>query len=274
MCLIVFAWQVIPEIPLVLAGNRDEFFERPTTPAAWWEDHPQVYAGRDLEGGGTWLGVTRSGRFAALTNIRAPSEKRNGLRSRGLLVSDFLTSGATPEEFIADLTTDTESEQYNGFNLIVGTPQAMVWFNNRDKEDPRNGKPMTPGIYGLSNGALDTPWPKVVRTKAQFASLLCLGAPRDAYFEMLSDTTRAPDCRLPKTGIDIEWERLLSAVCINSPTYGTRSSSVVQVYANQEPVLLEHQIHSDKREPGEECKERRGTCKGNRSCTEEGKPQN
>ena len=242
MCLIVFAWQVVPGIPLVLAGNRDEFFQRPTAPANWWEDHPQVFAGRDLEGGGTWLGVTREGRFAALTNIRAPAERREDVRSRGMLVADYLTGTASPEENIAKLSAETDN--YNGFNLIVGTPDNLIWYNNRDKEDDRNGQLLAPGIYGLSNGSLDTSWPKVVRTKAQFASLLCQGAPRDAYFEMLSDTTRASDCRLPKTGIDIEWERALSAVCIDLPTYGTRSSSVVQVFPNREPVLLEHLIHA------------------------------
>lgn len=240
MCLIVFAWQVVPGIPFVLAGNRDEFFERPTAPAAWWSDHPQVYAGRDLQGGGTWLGVTREGRFAALTNIRAPSERRNDVRSRGMLVADYLTGTTPPEEYIAAVSAD--AGQYNGFNLIVGTPGSLVWYNSRDREDDRNGQLLAPGIYGLSNGSLDSPWPKVVRTKAQFASLLCQGAPCDAYFEMLTDTTRASDCRLPKTGVDLEWERVLSSVCIDSPTYGTRSSSVVQIYPNREPLLLEHQI--------------------------------
>jgi uncharacterized protein with NRDE domain len=241
MCLIVFAWQVVPGVPFVLAGNRDEFFQRPTAAAAWWQDHPQVYAGRDLEGGGTWLGITRDGRFAALTNIRAPSEHRTDVRSRGMLVADYLTGNATPDAYIAEVAA--EAERYNGFNLIVGTPESMIWYNNRAPEDNRNGKPLAPGIYGLSNGSLDTSWPKVVRTKAQFASLLCQGAPCEAYFEMLSDTTRASDCRLPKTGVDLDLERLLSAVCIDSPTYGTRSSSVVQIYRDREPVLLEHVIH-------------------------------
>lgn len=242
MCLIVFAWQVVPGIPMVLAANRDEFFDRPSTPAGWWEDHPQVYAGRDLQGGGTWLGITRGGRFAALTNIRAPADYREGMRSRGMLVADYLSGDDTPEAYIAAIAA--EAHNYNGFNLIVGTPDKLIWFNNRYQDDDRNGKVLLPGIYGLSNDKLDSPWPKVVRTKAQFASLLCQGAPQDAYFEMLTDTTRASDCRLPKTGVDIEWERILSAVCIESPTYGTRVSSVVQVYPNRDPVLLEHVVHA------------------------------
>jgi len=238
MCLIVFAWQVAPNAPLVLAANRDEFYERPTAPAQWWEDHPEVFAGRDLRSGGTWLGVTKDGRFAALTNVRAPSENRDDRRSRGLLVSDYLTKHIDPEDYIANISR--QAENYNGFNLIVGTPDKLIWYNNRDHEDSRNGQALAPGLYGLSNDKLDTPWPKVVRTKAQFASLLCQCAPRDAYFEMLMDTSRPSDCRLPKTGVDLTWERILSAVFIESPVYGTRSSSVLQVFPNQAPVLLEH----------------------------------
>jgi len=242
MCLIVFAWHVVPGLPLVLAANRDEFYARPTAAAAWWPDHPQVYAGRDLQGNGTWLGITQDGRFAALTNIRNPAERRDDVRSRGMLVADYLCGQMTPEEYIEAI--GATGEQYNGYNLIVGTPGTLIWYNNRSEDDERNGKPLSPGIYGLSNDRLDSPWPKVVRTKAQFASLLCQGAPRDAYFEMLKDTTRCSDCRLPKTGVDIEWERILSAVCIESPSYGTRSSTVVQMYRDHAPVLEEHQISS------------------------------
>ena len=201
MCLIVFAWQVIPGMPLVAAANRDEFYERPAAPAAWWEDHPHVYAGRDLQGGGTWLGITRDGRFAALTNIRAPSERRLDAPSRGRLVANYLTGQATAEEYVAELAA--QDDVFNGFNLLVGDNEKVIWFSNRGQADVRNGQRLQPGIYGLSNGLLDAPWPKVVRAKAQFSSLLCQGAPEDAYFEMLTDTTRASDCRLPKTGVDL-----------------------------------------------------------------------
>lgn len=240
MCLIVFAWQVIPGMPLVAAGNRDEFYDRPTAPAGWWEDHPQVFAGRDMREGGTWLGITREGRFAAVTNIRAPSEKRNDSPSRGALVAGFLTGREEPDEYIARIADD--AHRFNGFNLVVGTRDKLIWYSNAAQDDERNGKLLAPGIYGVSNATLDTPWPKVVRTKAQFASLLCQGAPHEAYFEMLSDGTRAPDCRLPKTGVSVEWERLLSAVCIDSPDYGTRTSSVVQLYATDNAVLHERAI--------------------------------
>lgn len=240
MCLIVFAWQVIPGMPLVAAANRDEFYERPAAPAAWWEDHPHVYAGRDLQGGGTWLGITRDGRFAALTNIRGPSERRLDAPSRGRLVANYLTGHATAEAYVAELAA--QDDVFNGFNLLVGDNEKVIWFSNRGQDDVRNGQRLQPGIYGLSNGLLDAPWPKVVRAKAQFASLLCQGAPEDAYFEMLTDTTRASDCRLPKTGVDLELERMLSPVCIESPTYGTRVSTVVRLYKSDGAVLQERPI--------------------------------
>lgn len=240
MCLIVFAWQVIPGMPLIAAGNRDEFYDRPAAPAAWWNDHPQVYAGRDLRGGGTWMGVTRSGRFAAITNIRAPSEKRDDAPSRGALVADYLSGTASAEEYIAQISAT--AHRFNGFNLLIGDTSQLIWFSNGAADDTRNGRPLAPGIYGLSNGVLDTPWPKVVRTKAQFASLLCQGAPEEAYFEMLTCTARAPDCRLPQTGIGMEWERVLSAVCIQSPNYGTRVSTVVQLSSHNTALLHERLI--------------------------------
>lgn len=241
MCLIVFAWQVIPGMPLLAAGNRDEFYDRPTQPANWWNDYPHIYAGRDLRGGGTWLGITRDGRFAAITNFRAPSQMRADAPSRGKLVANYLAGQASPEEYIEQIAKD--AHHFNGFNLLVGTREKLIWFSNAGADDERNGKPLAPGIYGLSNGLLDSPWPKVVRTKAQLASLLCQGAPEDAYFEMLTDTTRASDCRLPRTGVPIEWERVLSAACIESPEYGTRASTVVRLGAgdNATPGAILHE---------------------------------
>ena len=237
MCLIVFAWQVMPNMPLLAAGNRDEFYDRPASPADWWHDHPQIYAGRDLQGGGTWMGITRDGRFAAITNIRAPSEIRPDAPTRGNLVLNYLAGTATPPGYIEEISP--HAADYNGFNLLVGNQDELIWYSNRGEKDERNGKPMKPGMYGLSNSLLDCTWPKVVSTKAEFASLLCQGAPEDAFFEMLSDTTCASDCRLPKTGVSLERERLLSAVCITSPDYGTRVSTLVKLQTNQAPILLE-----------------------------------
>ncbi len=241
MCLIVFAWQVVPGVPLIAAANRDEFYDRPAAPASAWPEHPQVYAGRDLKFGGSWMGITRDGpddgRFAALTNIRGPQERRADAPSRGALVADYLAGDMRPADYIARIADS--SDAYNGFNLVLGDRDSLYWFSNRGGDDARNGKLLEPGIYGISNSLLDAPWPKVVRTKAQFASLLCQGAPEDAYFEMLADTTRAPDLRLPDTGIALDLERKLSAVCIEMPEYGTRTSTVVKLYRDAPPELHE-----------------------------------
>jgi uncharacterized protein with NRDE domain len=241
MCLIVFAWHVMPGAPLIAAANRDEFYARPTAAAASWEDQPHIYAGRDLQAGGTWMGISQndpdSNRFAAITNIRAPSERLPNAPSRGLLVANFLAGSMTPQEYVAHIAA--QPDHFNGFNLLLGDGQTLVWYSNRGQADTRNGQPLSAGIYGLSNGLLDTPWPKVVKTKAQFGSLLCQSAPDDAYFEMLLDTARARDVRLPDTGIDLEWERVLSSVCIESPTYGTRSSTLLRLPAHGPAVLTE-----------------------------------
>lgn len=244
MCLIVFAWQVIPGAPLIAAANRDEFYQRPSAPACAWPEHPQVYAGRDLEAGGSWMGITRGAadgsRFAAITNVRSPQDRRTDAPSRGALVADYLSGNMTPQEYVAQITP--ASAAYNGFNLVLGDRDTLIWFSNRGQDDPRNGLALAPGVYGLSNALLDAPWPKVVATKAQFASLLCQGAPDAAYFEMLADTTRAPDFRLPDTGVPLDLERVLSAVCIESPAYGTRTSTVVRLYADRPADLHEVQI--------------------------------
>jgi uncharacterized protein with NRDE domain len=241
MCLIVFAWRVIPGLPLVACANRDEFYDRPATPAGPWPDAPHIIAGRDLRGGGSWMGVTKTGpngpKFAALTNIRAPDERRTDAPTRGALVADFLKGDLDAPAYLDRIAPD--AQEYNGFNLILGDAAGIYWFSNRADADPRNGRTLEPGIYGVSNGLLDAPWPKVVRTKATFASLLLQGAPEEAYFEMLADTTRAPDMRLPDTGVPLDLERELSAVCIEIPGYGTRTSTVVKVYADAEPELHE-----------------------------------
>jgi uncharacterized protein with NRDE domain len=237
MCLIVFAWQLVRGTPLVAVGNRDEFYDRPAEPANWWTEYPDILAGRDLRSGGTWLGVTKSGRFAAVTNVRNPALMKPGGPTRGALVSEFLSESTTARAYVEQL--QETAQEFSGFNLLVCDGDELIWYSNAAADDARNGQPLTPGFYGLSNAFLDTPWPKVVRTKAQFASLLCQDAPDEAYFDMLSDTTRASDCRLPRTGVGIEMERMLSAVCIESPDYGTRVSTVVRMQNGEAPVLRE-----------------------------------
>lgn len=245
MCLIVLAWHVVPGVPVIACANRDEFYDRPAAPAGPWPQAPHVIAGRDLQGGGSWMGVSVTGpsgpRFAALTNIRAPGERRDDAPSRGSLVADYLRGSLDAAAYVAELAA--RPDLYNGYNLVLGDRENLYWYSNRGAQDPRNGQPLERGrIYGISNGLLDTPWPKVLRTKAQFASLLCQGAPEDAYFEMLADTTRAPDVRLPETGMPIEVERMLSPVCIESPGYGTRTSTVVKLYRDAAPELHERVV--------------------------------
>lgn len=238
MCLIVFAWKLIPGSPLVLAANRDEFYARPTQRAGWWQDYPHVYAGRDLQAGGTWLGINRQGRFAGLTNIRDGNGKSGSAPTRGALVAEYLQGELDAETYLQKLSRD--AKHYQGFNLILGDASNIYWFSNQGGVTLQS---LEPGIYGISNGSLDTPWPKVVRAKAQFASLLCQAAPDDAYFEMLADNTRPPDHRLPQTGVSLEWERLLSSICIDSQDYGTRVSSLVRIHDHNEAALIERLIH-------------------------------
>jgi len=161
--------------------------------------------------------------------------------SSDLLVADYLAGCMTPAEYVDAIRAGAGA--YNGFNLVLGDRDTLIWFSNRGEDDPRNGKPLEPGVYGLSNALLDAPWPKVVKTKAQFASLLCLGAPDEAFFEMLADTAPAPDQRLPETGVPLDLERMLSAVRIESPSYGTRTSTVVKLYADAHATLHEMLIH-------------------------------
>lgn len=226
MCLIFVAYRMLPESPLLLIANRDEFHRRPTAAASFWPQAPQVLAGRDLEGGGSWLGLTRNGRLAAVTNYRNLAEVSGvgaDKRSRGLLVSDFLTGSAAPAEYLAELAQ--HPEHYRGFNLLVGDAGGLYYYSNRGAAPPR---PLSPGLYGLSNHLLETPWPKVAEGKRALARLLAQGiADEAALFALLADRTTAPDSLLPETGLSRDRERLLSSRFIQSADYGTRASTLV-----------------------------------------------
>jgi uncharacterized protein with NRDE domain len=221
MCLILLAWQSHPDYPLVVAANRDEFFSRRTAEADFWDDAPNVLAGRDLEAGGTWLGVARSGRFAALTNYRDPSRNKTGAPSRGELVSRFLKGGTTPRTYLAEL--ESVANRYNGFNLVFGDLDGLWCFSNCGEGE----QALAPGVYGLSNHLLDTPWPKVARGKSALGAALQALPDEAPLFALLRDDRIAPDEALPRTGVSLEWERLLSAAFISSPGYGTRSATVL-----------------------------------------------
>lgn len=223
MCLILFAVDAHPAYHLVVAANRDEWFDRPTAPAAFWDDAPAVLAGRDLEANGTWMGVTRGGRFAALTNFRDPAANRPGARSRGALVRDFLAgAGAAPDYLRA---VAAEAERYNPFSLLVGDARGLFYFSNRAGAIV----PVAPGVHGLSNHLLDVPWPKVRLGKSRLAERLRGEVDPDALLAALDDPVPAPDDALPRTGVALDWERDLSPVRIRTRDYGTRASTVLLV---------------------------------------------
>ena len=223
MCLIALAWRAHPAHRLIVAANRDEYFGRPSAPADFWDDRRGVLAGRDLEAGGTWLGITLEGRFAALTNYRNPADRRTGVPSRGALVSDFLTGNARPAEYVRKV--QGAALEYNGFSLLVGDPDSLWFLSNRGSPPQR----VAPGVHGLSNHLLDTPWPKVEKAKARLAGQLDDSFDAAAAFELLSDTRRAPSAELPATGVSLELEEKLSAIRIlASGGYGTRCSTVVR----------------------------------------------
>jgi len=222
MCLIVFAWKTHRQHALVLAANRDEFYERPTQTARFWNDAPRLLAGRDLQAGGTWLGVTRQGRFAAITNFREPHAPPRGAASRGALVSDYLLGDQEPEHWVHDL--GSHAEDFAGFNLLVGTPEKLLYFSNR------NGRPVVleSGVYALSNHLLDTPWPKAVKAKEGLSERIAQNRlDISALSEVMMDQTLPCDSKLPDTGIGLPLERRLGPVFIESPGYGTRCLTVL-----------------------------------------------
>lgn len=220
MCLILFAWKQHPDFPLIVAANRDEFYDRPSEPAHWWADQPEIFAGRDLRAGGTWMGVSKSGRFAALTNYRDPSRHRDGADSRGEIVAEALLTNE-PESFLR--TLQARSERFNPFNLLLADTDTLWCLESVSGRL----QPVEAGVHGLSNAQLDTPWPKVVRGKRALAQSLGGLPDTDGLFALLSDKTIAADSDLPQTGVPLEWERMLSASLIQAPGYGTRSQTVV-----------------------------------------------
>ncbi len=234
MCLILISYRKNPDYRLILAANRDEFYDRPTEPAAFWEDSPQILGGKDLKAGGTWLGINKSGRFAAITNYRDPGSNMPDAPSRGALVRGFLESTEAPLEYFENLKV--EAGKYNGFNLIAGDLERLCYFSNR------YGNPieLPPGIYGLSNHLLDTPWPKVELGKHLLRSVVNKGSfSPEEIFHLLANRERPNDESLPETGVGLEWERILSSVFITSLVYGTRSSTTVMMDNSGEVTFIE-----------------------------------
>lgn len=226
MCLILLSYQQHPNYRIVLAANRDEFYNRPTERLHEWPDQPGILAGRDLEHQGTWMGITRTGRLAAITNYRNPAAIKPSSPSRGQLVAGYLESTLPPGEYLKGVATD--GYRYNGFNLMMGNQQHLFYYSNQ------SGKPeeLSPGLYGLSNHLMNTPWPKVAQGRKAMARALTTDdhiLDPEIFIELLEDQTHPPESRLPDTGVGLEMEKMLSPMFITSPFYGTRSSSVLLI---------------------------------------------
>jgi uncharacterized protein with NRDE domain len=241
MCLLIFAHQVAREYPLLVAANRDEFHARPTSASDFWAAHPELLAGKDLQQGGTWMGVTRSGRFAAVTNYRDPSRSAAAPRSRGELPLAYLTGSKDPETYLN--TVAPLAQDYGGFNLLVGDRHYLWYFTNSDGSDPQC---LPPGVYGLSNARLDTPWPKVELGKARMLALLQAGTiSHSALATVVTDRRLADQRTLGGYGLDGSMETTLSAQFIVTETYGTRSSTTVWTDAHNQAHWREQNYNKE-----------------------------
>ena len=248
MCLLVLAWRVHPHYRLVVAANRDEFHERPAAALARWPEPPGILAGRDLRAGGAWLALDRARRFGVVTNFRDLQPPRAGAPSRGGLIPEFLAGAWTPEQYFGALAK--RAQDYSGFNLLLADRDSLWYGSNRARPFAR---PLAPGVYGLSNELLDTPWPKLERVRAGFRAWLDAQHPAPAdLFALIDDRTRvSDDALLPRTGVELEWERVLSAPFVQHPDYGTRASTVLMVEPDERVYFEERRFDAQGRRAGE-----------------------
>jgi uncharacterized protein with NRDE domain len=234
MCLIVFANNFHPDYKLIFAANRDEFYNRPTEAAHFWNDHPDLLAGKDLQAGGTWMGITKSGRFAAITNYRDMKNIKVNVPTRGNLTLDFLISDISPGKYFKQI--NSELKNYNGFNLILGDVNNLFYISNIKSEIIK----IEPGIHGLSNAFLDTKWPKVEMSKQRLKDAINnKQISENQLMKILDDINFADDDKLPDTGLEKELERVLSSVFIKTGKYGTRCSTVLLVDKNNNVKFIE-----------------------------------
>lgn len=252
MCLILIGWQSHPDFPLVIAANRDEFYARRTRPAAWWGQAVSLLGGQDEEAGGTWLGINRRGRVAMLTNVRAPDERNPHAPSRGLLVLSALQSAGPLMHWARE--SERTAQSFNGFNMLVGEPlpapargidAQLLYTSNRRPDASEGARALAPGIYGLSNGLLDTPWPKVTRAVGAFACQLAHSVNTDALLRLMANREIARDPELPNTGVPLDWERALSAIQIRAKGYGTRATTIVTVRRDGSVMFLERSFSTE-----------------------------
>lgn len=222
MCIVVLHWQPDSDVSLQVWANRDEFRARPALPTAFWPAAPTVLAGQDVQAGGTWMGVTRQRRFAAITNYRSPLQA-GGQRSRGALVADFLRGDETAETYVHRVAA--MGDAYTGFSLLVSDGQRLCYVSNRDEQPYRR---LAPGWHGVSNGLLDSPWPKLARLRS-LAAAQVTETDADRQLAILADTMPADEAQLPDTGVGLAMERLLSPICIPGEHYGTRNSTWLRI---------------------------------------------
>lgn len=240
MCLLLISYNTNPEYPFVIAANRDEFYHRPTEKAHFWKDHPDLLAGKDVEAGGTWLGITKFGRFAAITNYRDMHTIKENAPTRGLLTLNFLTSEVSAFQYGNSLKEN--ADLYNGYNLLFSDLENLFYFSNQTKELQK----LPAGIYGLSNHLLDTPWPKVIRSKQAFIDAVSKDKVlEEELFHLLSDDREAPEDQLPDTGLSRELEKAVSPVFIKSDRYGTRSSTILMVNSVNEVIFVEKSLDTN-----------------------------
>lgn len=233
MCLLLIGINSNPSFKLIIAANRDEFYDRPTLPAHYWDSNPSILAGKDLKAGGTWLGITTSGKFAALTNFREGLKQKNNAPSRGLLTLNFLNNELPASVYINSV--QKQSDEYDGFNLILGNAQALYYLSNKQNDIEK----LEDGIYGLSNGLLNSNWPKVVESKDKFRNAIKNTLTTDELFEILYDQSLPDENLLPDTGIDFKIERILSSIFIKTDKYGTRCSTVITVDRSDNVQFIE-----------------------------------
>lgn len=245
MCLIVLAWHAHPEYPLIVAANRDEHFDRPTAAAHWWPDAPDLLAGRDLTAQGTWLGIARNGRFAALTNYRDPRLRREGAPSRGGLVRDSLVATAPTLQTLSAVAAT--SDRYAAFNLLVSDGMSLGIHESATGAT----RLLAPGVHALSNHLLDTPWPKLRTARERFTRAIETPENPAPFLDLLRDDQPAADADLPSTGVGLDWERRLSPVFVRAPGYGTRSSSLLAVRKDGEACFTEWTWNEDAGPAGE-----------------------
>ena len=246
MCTVLINYDTHPDYRLILASNRDEFYSRPARLASFWDESPHVFSGRDLLGNGTWLGISKSGKIACVTNYREPHFVTNSKGpSRGSLVSRYLIEDISADDYLKQLILN--GKDYSGFNLIFGRVDKLLYYSNRSESHLQ----IYPGVHGLSNHLLDTPWPKVQKGKDLLGRLNGLNNEKltAALFEILADRTTYPDSLLPDTGVGLEMERMLSPVFISTEIYGTRTSTVILIDRNNEVTFIEKTHDANQKSP-------------------------